>query len=375
MKFSIQQLLKTGLLAVGSAILFTSCNKDVQAPEPVMAAAAITTRTVSDTVTNDASLSILRAAITRASTFTATPSLSALLADRTAEYTFFAPTDAAFATIGVTSSAALAGFRAGQLDTILRYHLVSNKVPSSQIPTTFPNIQLPTQLVLAPPSAAIPVGLRMSVFASRRGTNAWVNNIPIVQTDIMTANAVVHKIASVLIPPSTTIKGLIASNPTKYSILSAAIARADSGLTASAGLGRLDSVINFAAANLTLFAPNNDAFRALFPPGTPDANIIGALNTPSLFTATTVKGLIAYHLLGSRAFSVNFAAGPAPVTTQLVIPNTTTAIPIIVTYAGPAGAFTATGVATGAATATVVTRDQNTINGVVHEINQVLRPQ
>jgi uncharacterized surface protein with fasciclin (FAS1) repeats len=318
------------------------------------------------TINGDVNYSFLKAAITKASTF---GNLSALLSDSTAVFTFFAPTDAAFQLSGFPSAAAVSAQRAGLLDTILRYHLVpGQKLTASLIPETFPNIQEPTALVLAPPSATLPPGLRMSIFPSKRGSALWANNIPITQTDIPVSNGVVHKVAALVAPPSSTIKGIIATDPTNFSILSAAIARADSG---QVGLNRLDSAINYAPANLTLFAPTNAAFRAMFPPGTPDANIIGALNTPALFTVTTVRGLIAYHLLGVRAFSVNFSATPTPHNTQLVIPPSTV-VPVVVTSSG--ATFTVKGLANATAS-NVTTRDKNAINGVVHVIDQVLKPQ
>ena len=198
----------------------------------------------------------------------------------------------------------------------------------------------------------------------------WVNNIPITEQDLLAANGVIHKTAALVAPPTTTIKGILASDPTNFSILSAAITRADSG---QVGLNRLDSAMNYVPANLTLFAPDNNAFRAMFPPGTPDVAIIALLNNPAFFTATTVRGLIAYHLLGSRAFSVNFSSTPSPYNTQLVIPGPTpTVVPVIVANTG--ASFTVKGVANATAS-NVTTRDRHAINGVVHVIDQALRPQ
>lgn len=375
MKFNVNQLIKSGLMMMAAVTALTSCNKDVPAVVPITAAPiSSSTRTIADTVNNGSSFTILKAAITKASTSTASPSLAALLSDRTGVYTLFAPTDAAFQASGIASAAVInsAAFRAGQLDTLLRYHIVGGQnITSAQIPTTFPNLQLPSLFVLSAPSAALPPGLRMPIFPSRRANGAWVNNVPLTATDIQVGNGVVHTTATIVAPPTTTIKGLLASNLSKYSILLAAIQRADSGLVASAGTGRLDSAINFPPANLTVFAPNNDAFRALFPPGTPDANIIATLNNPAAFPAQNVRALIAYHLLGSRAFSVNFAAGPAPVNTQLALPTTPpTVVPVIVTYGG--ANFFVRGAKPGSSDITVITRDQHAINGVVHEIGQLL---
>lgn len=364
MRLNLYTFLKPSVCVAGALAILVSCNKKLPEAQPILTAPA--SSSIIDAL-NDPNFSILKAAVTRAGT-----NLTALLSDKSGVFTFFAPTDAAFGTIGITSPAALAAFRPGQLDTILRYALIGGqKLTSSAIPGSFPNLQEPSSLVLAPPSAALPPGLRMPLFPSKQGTAVWVNTVPVTQTDIQAGNSVIHKTASVLLPPTTTIKGIIASDPSKFSILSAAIARADSGQVA--GLGRLDSVINYAPANLTLFAPTNDAFRALFPPGTPDVAIIALLNDPAFFTAQTVRAMIAYHLLGVRAFSVNFSATPTPVNTQLVIPGPTpTVVPVIVTNTGTS--FTVKGLAN-PTPSNVTTKDKNAINGVVHEIDQVLKPQ
>jgi uncharacterized surface protein with fasciclin (FAS1) repeats len=143
------------------------------------------------------------------------------------------------------------------------------------------------------------------------------------------------------------------------------------------GLNRLDSAMNFGVANLTLFAPTNDAFRAMFPPGTPDAAIIGALNTPQLFTAQTVRGIVAYHILGSRAFSVNLPAANAFVPTLLngAVP-THPGLGVAATFAGPVTtAISLRGVGNRGAVANVIAKDLNAVNGIVHKINMVLLPQ
>lgn len=395
------------LALAASLTFFTACNKDVEeavpatAPSPTPAAPGAPT--VADQIKADAGLSILSAAVTRASTSAASPSLATLLADRTAEYTFFAPTDAAFATIGITSTAGLNNYRPGQLDTILRYHIVSGRVPAAAIPSTFPNAQLPTQFVLQQPSATLPPGLRASVFASKRGTNAWINNIPVIQTDITAPNGLIHKIASVLIPPSQFLWDRINTDP-NLTFLKAAIQRADSGSTTATSLV---AALQNPAANLTVFAPVDTAFRSAItgliaqgliaqgvPAPTALAQATALAATPAVFSnpllyssinAQTVKGVVVYHLLGTRAFTVNLSPVGSATPTLL-----NAAVP---THPGLThmATFGATGVTSafvrGIANTSVSnlfinptpapggTSDQHYINGVLHLINQVLRPQ
>ncbi len=369
MNSRFNKIIRQSIVPAGLIAGLIACNKALPVAEPIQTPAP-SGQSITTTINNDANFTFLKAAIAKAATnSTFGNNLNALLSDSAGVFTFFAPTDAAFQLSGFPSAAAVSAQRAGLLDTILRYHLVpGQKITSDLIPSTFPNIQEPTSLVLAPPSTAVPPGLRMPIFPSKRGTSLWANNIPITQADIAASNGVVYKVAALVAPPSTTIKGIIATDPTNFSILSAAIVRADSG---QVGLNRLDSAMNYAPANLTLFAPTNAAFRAMFPPGTPDANIIGALNTPALFPAQIVRAMVAYHLLGSRAFSVNFGPTQAPYNTMLVIPPSTV-VPVVATNAG--ASFTVKGVANATAS-NVTTRDRNAINGVVHVIDQVLRPQ
>lgn len=397
MKLNIyKSFLPVTILALAVSVLI-SCNKDLPVAEPITTPAP-TGSTILEFLA-DPNYSILKAAVTKAGT-----NITNLLSDKSAVFTFFAPDDAAFQRSGILTTAHLAGFRSGQLDTLLRYHLIGGqKLTSANISSNFPNLQEPTMLALAPPSASLPPGLRMSIFPSKRGSNLFVNNIPITQADIAVANGVVHRVAALVAPPSQFLWNRINTDP-DLTYLKAAIMRADSGAAASSSL---QAALLNPAANLTIFAPNNLAFQqiltgqitlALMAQGMPQANAVATatalagspdvFNNPALFsvlTATTVKGIVVYHILGVRAFSVN-------------IPTTATSTPTLLNSAIPAhpgvsvqAVFGATGVTAatvkGAANpspsnilinptpANNGTSDQHYINGVIHIIDQVLRPQ
>jgi uncharacterized surface protein with fasciclin (FAS1) repeats len=427
MRLQTYKIFKSSL-AVAILVLQFACNKEIPQPVPIETPAP-SGSSIAETVNTDPNLTILKAAITRAGT-----SINALLSDKSAVYTFFAPTNSAFQAIGIPNEAAVAAFRPGQLDTILRYHLVGGQeLTSAKIPATFPNLQEPSSLVLAPPSASLPPGLRMPVFPSKTGSLLWFNNIPVTQPDIDVANGVIHKIAVVGIPPSEYLWNRIDTSA-DLTYLKAAIQRADSGSTAA---NSLQGALLNPAANLTVFAPTNTAFQliltgqltvALIPivtqqliplitqqliaagvspddaalqapalaqaqaPGVAQTQAATLASTPDVFknpllysalTAQTVKGLVVYHLLGVRAFTVNFPTTPTNVPTLL-----NTAIPN-----HPGVALQATFGATGVTAATVKgaanpsasnilinplprgSSDQNFINGVLHKIDQVLRPQ
>ena len=410
MKVNFNKFLTSGLLAIALTAV-TSCNKDVPPPVPITEPAP-SGQTLTEIVNTDASFTILRAAVTRAGT-----NISTLLSDRTAVFTLFAPTDAAFIASGIPNAATISALPAAQVESILRFHLVGGqRITSAAIPTNFPNIQLPTQLVLSPPSASLPPGLRMSVFASKRGANAWVNNIPITQADIPAANGVVHKIAALLSPPQAFVWNRIDTDP-NLTYYKAAIKRADEGVATAS---KLETALLNPAGNFTVFAPNDNAFRAIItalitqalvaqgvPPATASAQAAALASTPGVFTnpmvtpvltQQTVQALVVYHWLGFdpivagttvtvnglRAFSVNFPTTPTGVKTflnRVVVPH-------------PGVTLQATFGATGVTAASVKgltnpsssnllinptpgtgTSDQNYINGVLHVIDQVLLPQ
>lgn len=429
MKLNVYKWLKPLLVFTGVVSILVACNKDNLTPQPIAQPAPASTSIID--ALNDPDFTILKAAVTRAGT-----NLTALLSDKSAVFTFFAPANSAFQAIGITTPAAVAALRPGQLDTLLRYGLIGGQLlTSDKIPTSFPNAQEPSSLVLAAPSASLPPGLRMSIFPSKRGTMLWVNNIPVIQADILAGNSVIHKVPVLVAPPPKFLWDRI-STDTTLTYLKAAIQRADSGAVAA---NSLQAALLNPAANLTVFAPTDTAFRqiltgqitlALIPVvtaqlipvitqqliaggATPEeaaaqapvlaqqqapaiaqgqavtlAGTTAVFQNPALYgalSAQTVKGLVVYHLLGTRAFTVNFPTTPANVPTLL-----NSALP-----AHPGVTLQASFGATGVTAATVKgfanptpsnllinptpapagTSDQLYINGVLHKIDQVLRPQ
>jgi uncharacterized surface protein with fasciclin (FAS1) repeats len=407
MKFNFNKFIASLFITASAFAVMTSCNKDVEDPI-ALTQLPPSGQSMLEAINSDANLTILKAAVARAATNTTFGnSLTTILGDKTASYTFFAPTDAAFQAaftfLGIPQAVGVNALRPGQLDTILRYHFVGGRVIGDTIARRSPNIQLPTQLVLQAPTAAVLGGLRMSLFPSRVGTTYFVNNVPVTQTDIPVANGVIHKVAAVLLPPSQFLWDRI-NTDANLTYLKAAIQRADSGVAAAS---TLVAALQNPGANLTVFAPTDAAFQAvitaqvtqaLMAQGVPQATAIAQAtalaSSPTVFanpalssvlTPTAVKGLVVYHLLGNRRFSVNIPATATAVPTLLnsAIP-THPGITLQATF-GPTGVTAAT--VKGVANATPAnlqinptpapagTSDQNYVNGVLHIINQVLLPQ
>ncbi len=428
------------ITVVGLGIL-SSCNKDLPLAEPIKQPEP-TGSSIMETL-NDPNYSFLKAAITRASSVpSATGSLSTLLADKSAVFTFFAPDDNAFRTtfalLGLPPAIGTINFfRPGELDTVLKYHLIGGeKFTSAKITPVPPalNLYLQSSFVLSPPSATLPPGLRMPVFLGKQGPVLFANNIPIVQPDIAVANGIIHKVFVLLLPPSQVLWQRIAADP-DMSYLLAAVLRADEGDPAKT----LESALKNPAANLTVFAPTNLAFQqlltgqitvALIPivtqqlipvitqqliaggatqaeadaqapalaaaqaPAIAQAQASGLASTPAVFTnpalasvltAQTVKGIVVYHILGNRAFSVNLPPATANYPTLLNGAIATHPGVGLQATLGATGVTAATvkGAANPTASNVIInptpapggSSDQHYINGVLHKIDQVLRPQ
>ncbi|HSR38079.1 MAG TPA: fasciclin domain-containing protein [Phnomibacter sp.] len=364
MKNIFQASLKWSSVVLAGAMFLASCNKDLEQAKPIVPPPPTATSTIAQLL-DDPNFSTLKAAVTRANLMTA-------LADPTASFTVFAPDNAAFTASGIPASA-IPTFRPGFLDTLLRYHIIGGeRLTAGRITEQFPNMYLQSGFVLQAPSASLPPGYRMPILPSRRTNVAWVNNIPIKAADIQAVNGVVHVPAFIVQPPSQVVAQIIAAD-TSLTFLLAAVQRADAG--PPPGAPQLLPILSNAAANLTVFAPDNNAFRqTLAALGLPP--VIGSIN---LLPTTTVWGIVAYHAMTVRAFAANLPSGVANLPSLIGVPIqsrvtvTPPAPPTLIELRGngnnlptnPPTAFFAR----------VTTGDLNAINGVVHKINAVLLPQ
>jgi uncharacterized surface protein with fasciclin (FAS1) repeats len=365
-------------VALGTTVII-SCNKDIEAPVPNPTPVVPQGSTIADIVNSNTSYTLLKHAITRANN----AGINAALANRTGIYTVFAPDNAAFGRLGITSTAVIdALFTPAQLTQILNYHIIPGQAyTSALIPTTFPNVQLPTAFIIPAPNTNPLV--RFSSFPARRGSSAWVNNAPVAAADIPAANGIIHSIAVPLLPPSRVFLDTLSRDP-DFSFLIAAVVRADSDLP-STSTSRFQYALSEPLASLTVFAPTNDAFRALInalsggaiPLNAPDAVFIAFINS---LPPTTLKGIIAYHILGQRAFNVNFATTATNYPTLLngSVP-THPGVSVTATITSGFGAgLSVKGVANATAATAIGTAagfDRMAINGVFYKINQVLLPQ
>jgi uncharacterized surface protein with fasciclin (FAS1) repeats len=346
--------------------LLQACNKEYDdtdtTPPTVNKPRPAGTTVLNDVINSDTSFSFLKAAIEKAG-------LGEILSNNNLRMTLFAPDNNAFRRSGIPSEAVITSvLDEATVRSIVSYHLTPEYLPAAQIPTTFPNLQYATFLNPAPQLSPL---LRLTIFPSRRDNGAWVNNIPIIEPDINASNGVMHRVAALVAPPSRSIYEIVTAD-TALTFLVAALNRADSGLTSIAE-GSLTEAVKSIGANLTLFAPTNQAFRQMLAAmGLPQSEAVFAA-----FPVNLVRGLIAYHLLNARAFSVNMPAEPTMIPTLL-----NSGIPahpgvnIEVGFTGPfVTSFQVTGAANGNQSATVLAQDIHATNGVIHIIDTVLLPQ
>jgi uncharacterized surface protein with fasciclin (FAS1) repeats len=102
-------------------------------------------------------------------------------------FTVFAPTDEAFAKLPAgTLESLLKPENKAKLQSILKYHVVSGKVPASKVVTMT--------------SAATVEGSALRI-AAKDGTVS-VNDAKVVKTDIEASNGIIHVIDSVVLPPA-----------------------------------------------------------------------------------------------------------------------------------------------------------------------------
>ena len=313
--------------------------------------------------------------------------------------------------VGFINSANISASTAG---SIVGYNIVPQVIRTTSIPSAFPNFQYPTIVNPAPTLSAF---LRLTTFPSKRGSTTWINNIPLTSTDLATANGVIHHTAAVAAPPSQYLWDRI-NVDADMTYLKAAILRADSGSVAP---GPLQAALMNIGANLTLFTPTNLAFQQLLtgqitqglvaqgvPLATAQVQAAALASSPTVFTnpalypvltATVVKGISVYHIFDNgeeppagsrvlrpgRAYTVNF---PTTATTYHTLLNSAVPIHPGVTlqasFTGPSvTAATVKGAANPTASNLIInptpapngSSDQHYLNGVIHKIDQVLRPQ
>ena len=403
-------------LFCATAILAVSCNKDLPEAVPIPAPDANpVATTIGAEINSNADYSFYKAAAKRVGVLP-------VLSDASKIFTVFLPNNAAFIASGITSEAMIGAMPIASVGGIVQYSIIpGEQFTAAQIPTTFPNIQLPSYLSLPSPTggpALLPgtiIPIQISIFPSKRGSIVWANTMPVTAADKKFKNGTIHLVGGIVAPPQALLKDAIALKA-DLSYFRAAIVRADSGVNL-ATTASLNYLLAYPVTNMTILAPNDDAFKTLIhgsiygylvglgtDPATANAQATALSSTPDVFqnpalfgvlTAATVKGILAYHFLATdagagfqpniRVFSNNFETTP---TFYKTLVNSSVGIhPGIMaqaTFTGPfvtslkftgMGTFPPGGAPFTGAAATVVSQDNLGVNGIFHVIDKVLLPQ
>ena len=307
------------ILALALGTTFTSCNEDDDDMDPQ-------SNIVELAVATD-DLSSLVAAVQRAGLVDA-------LSDASANYTVFAPTNAAFATfLADNNFNSVDDVPVDVLQQVLLNHVLGTEVKAADVTTGYFN-------TLATYGTSTDTYIDMFINTDGLVINGGSN---IVTTDIDASNGVVHTVDAVIGIPK--IPTFAIANP-DFSILVQALTRAD--LTT-----------NYATflegdGPFTVFAPTNAAFAAL----------LTELNATQLsdIDAATLEAVLTYHVVTIG----NVQAGD--LSEGQMVP-TAQGASFTVTLAGGAK------ITDGASRETnIIATDIQGSNGVVHAIDRVLLP-
>ncbi len=397
--------IKTAILPfVLGAVILSSCNKDVQ-QFPLSAMAAPVGLSLDSTIKTTDNDSMYYRLVVKASLGpTNFVNLLKGVGSPNNGYTLFVPDNAAMIASGF-SSAVISAIPVASAIGIVSYNVIPQVYDTASIPNVFPNFPVGTSIF---PSPAAPF-LTFRTFPSKRPGILRVNTIPMTTPlNVRTANGIIHHVAALVAPPNPTFlwdrinTDVTASTGLTY--LKAAILRADSG---TGNPCTLQSALLNPAANLTVFAPTDAVFQGTLtalitqgliaqgvPAATAAAQAAFLASTPAVFSnqllygtlsATTVKGILVYHLFTNTSFTVNFpmTATKYPTLLNSAIP-THQGVELTATFTGPfvsaatikgLGNATAANIIINSAAAPNGSSDQFYINGVLHKITQLLLPQ
>lgn len=319
----------------------------------VLGAAAQTNDNIVDIAAKNNNFDTLHSAVVAAG-------LADTLASADAQYTVFAPTDAAFEAFGEANPAALSAALAdptGALTTVLTYHVVAGNYSSEEL------IEAGTVTTL--------LGEELTI--TTRNERVFVNDARVVIADVPAKNGVIHAINAVLVPSA--IAGVIeaaaqttpavattpiAPAPTTEPTPATTEAVADDGdmmtiaeIAVNAGnfttlvsaLQATGLVNTFAMpGNYTVFAPTDDAFAAL-----------GDIE----LTQDELRAILLYHVVNDRLSRDQLA-------TDDLVPTLSGGRPLFINRDG-AQIVNISG-------ARVLMYDIQASNGVIHVIDRVMIP-
>ncbi|TLX76559.1 fasciclin domain-containing protein [Labilibacter sediminis] len=265
--FSKEDLMINGMVKVTQADIMAD-NGVIHVVDKVILPASITDHAIAN-----AGLSDLTAAIVKAELATA-------LDDDNNNFTVFAPTNDAFATLFSDLNVTLDDLSKEALIPILLYHVVNAFVPAANITSGYVNtLSMGQDNYLS---------VNVNINASSEGV--WLNSgAQVILTNVVATNGIIHVIDNVILPNSVVD---IAINNSNFSILVEAVVKAELAETLSG------------AGPFTVFAPTNDAFSALF----------AALNVSGIadLDKQTLTPILLAHVVDGNVRSTDLSNGTVP---------------------------------------------------------------
>ena len=254
--------------------------------------------------------------------------LDATLADTSASFTVFAPTDEAFALLGQEAIDALLN-DIDALSDILMYHVISGEVDAAA--------------AIASAGTLVEMVNGDQIGLSLDGENLLVNVATVTLTDIQADNGIIHVIDAVLMPPADRVE------PTMNIVDTAIAAGTFDTLVSALQTAGLDGALADESRSFTVFAPTDEAFAMI------GAETIAALlANPDVLANILLQHVVEAEVSSTSAFALNG---------QSASTLAEAAIPVSINSAINSLLF-------GGATVTV--KDIYATNGVIHVIDMVI---
>jgi uncharacterized surface protein with fasciclin (FAS1) repeats len=297
------------LVAIAVAFFFSACSTEditgsTPAPNP----------NIAEIVARDPNLSLLNAAINRAN-------LSSALAAE--NITLLAPDNYSFYLSGIPDVNAINAIPVPTLQSILSYHVISKRVPFSAVPV----------------SDTLKTANSQNVYASSNRNGTFFNGTTIKAKDRQGSNGYIQVVEKLLTPPAPT-KSIASAigNDTTFSMLFAAVTK----------LNLLPLLNN--ANKLTVFAPNNAAFRAV---GITDINAV---------PTATLDAVVKAHVVGTNIWSTDLE--------NTAVYNTANPAARVVISTIPAAGVKQ--VSSTQPVSLITSANNACTNGIIHPINRVM---
>jgi len=202
------------------------------------------------------------------------------------EWTVFAPTDDAFAKLGLTPDNIGSAFSESQLTDILLYHVIPGEVSSAKAKTLLGDVTMANNQI---------AGLKFF------DGNLYVNDdSKVIIADIDASNGIIHAVDTIILGPwprtddDASSEPFMTTPPTSEStIVDIAVndGRFDTLVAAVTAAGLADTL---SSGTWTVFAPTDDAFAKLG---------LNADNIASTFTTAELTDILLYHVINGEVFS------------------------------------------------------------------------